>query len=68
MADDLQSFVDLLPATGVIPFDEWKQSIVASNGRPLSNRQFNALRKRSIQMSTNAEGVLVVGRKPEGGA
>lgn len=67
MANELQPFVDLLPASGTIAFDAWKQAIVQSHGRPLSNRQFNALRKQHVSMSTDpVTGQLMVGRKPGG--
>lgn len=59
---DLQPFVDTLPASGEMPFAQWKQSLAAANLR-MGNRAFLALKKRGdLVMRIDADQGLVVSR------
>ena len=60
--EDLQPFVDLLPASGEMPFVDWKQAI-ADNGLRVGNRMFNRLRKRAIDLRIDDNDGLMVSRK-----
>jgi hypothetical protein len=65
MAQTAADLVALLPATGEVSFDSWKQSVQTAMGRPMGNRLFNQVRASgAVTIKKNpATGVLMIGRK-----
>lgn len=68
MAQTAADLVALLPASGEVSFDSWKQSVQTATGRPLGSRLFNAVRRTGlVTIKRNREtGVVMIGRKVGG--